>query len=320
MKKVSTILVGLATAALAALSSSCTQQTAPTTPAQPSYVAMETFSGRVLYASNPDVRRPIGMLANIATAVVVLDWVATQNVPLDTLLTVPETAVQWPRTNIMKLQPGEQISLRDALHSTIMWDDSASAATLANACGQTLSSSDPEGAFISQLNNLASTLRMHATRFKGTNGSVVSNSSAKDMSLLCMYAIEKPTFQSISAKTSHLATIASPTGAVRQVTISNSNRMLGTSGVDGVRAARSASAGSCLAASAKRPSVKLINPNTGKQATYPQRLLIVILGMQNPEARYKLASDFMRDGWAAWEAWQQTNDYTELSKFITLPQ
>ncbi len=319
MKKLPTLLTGLAAAAVAALSCSCTQQVAQP-PATPSYVAMETFSGRVLYASNSDERRPIGMLANIATAAVVLDWIAAHNVPLDTMLTVPETATRWPRTNLLKLQPGERISLRDALHSTIMWDDSACAATLAHACGLALGSSDPEGAFVSQLNNLASTLHMRATRFKGTNGSVVTNSTARDMSLLCMYSIEKPLFQSISAKTSHVASIESAAGGVRQVRITNSNRMLGTSGVDGVRAARSASAGCCLAASSKRPSVKLTNPQTGKLATYPQRLLIVILGMQSPEARYKLANDFMRDGWAAWEAWQQTSDFSELSKFITLPK
>ncbi len=318
MKKVPTILAGLAAAVMAAITSSCSQ----VNPAagKPSYVAMETFSGRVLYASNSDVRRPVGMLANIATAVVALDWIAAHNVPMDTMLTVPVSATQWPKTNMMTLQPGERISLRDALHSTIMWDDSACAATLAHACGLALNADSPDKAFTSQLNKLAGTLRMRSTLFKGTNGSVVSQSTARDMALLSMYAIEKPLFQAISTKRNHPVTIETPQGGQRQVRIVNTNRMLSTSGVDGVRAAQSQSAGCCLAASSRRPSVKRINPQTGQQATYPQRLLIVILGMQNSEARYKLAQDFMRDGWAAWDAWQQSNDFTEPSQFITLPK
>ncbi len=317
MKKVSTILAGLAAAAVAALTCSCSQMASS---GKPSYVALETFSGRVLYASNSDERRPIGMLANIATAVVALDWIAARSVPMDTMLIVPRSATQWPRTNLMKLQAGERISLRDALHSTIMWDDSACAATLAHACGLAIDRDSPDSAFTRQLNKLTSTLGMYATHFKGTNGSVVSKSTARDMALLSIYAIQKPLFQSISAKASHVATIESGMGGLRQVTINNSNRMLGAQGVDGVRAARSASAGCCLAASAKRPSVKRHNPQLGKESTYPQRLLIVILGMQSSEARYKLAQGFLRDGWAAWDKWQQGYDFSDKSKFITLPK
>ncbi len=322
MKKFSFLSIGIV-AALAAALTSCSQvSTAPDASLQqPSYVAMETNSGRILYSSNSDARRPIGMLANIATAVVALDWIDSQHVSMDQMLTVPQSVAQWPQTNLLKLQPGDRISLRDALHSTIMWDDSACAATVANACGQALRSVDPDGAFVSQMNSLASSLRMTATRFKGTNGAVVSNSTAKDMALLSMYAIEKPLFQAISSKRTYTATIESSMGGARHATITNSNRMLGvTSGVDGVRAARSSSAGCCLAASAKRASVKRINPQTGKEATYAQRLLIVILGAPTSEQRYTLARNFMRDGWSAWDAWQKSNDFADSAKFIILPK
>ncbi len=317
MKRASTYLAGLA-AVLGAALCSCTQVADPTS-LQPSYVAMETNSGRIVYAANCDMRRPIGMLANIATAVVALDWVNAADVPLDTMLTVPNSVTKYPFTNLLKLQPGERISLRDALHSTIMWDDSACAATLAHACGLSLSSNDPDGAFVAQMNQLALTLGMKATLFKGTHGEVRSNSTARDMALLSMYAIERPMFQSISAKQSYIATIDSPMGA-RQARITNSNRMLGTAaGVDGVRAGRSKSAGSCLSVSMKRPSVKLIHPQTKEIATYAQRLLVVILGAHNSNQRYTLASNLLRDSWGAWEKWQPTGDFTEHAKFIILP-
>ena len=44
------------------------EQQQPAQPLQPSYLAMEVSTGRVLYASEANQRRPIGMLANLATA------------------------------------------------------------------------------------------------------------------------------------------------------------------------------------------------------------------------------------------------------------
>lgn len=304
-----------------ALLSSCTQiDTAPTAAEmQPSYVAMETNSGRILYAANPNEKRPVGMLANIATALVALDWINARGINLDTQLTVPAAACQWPATNLLHLRPGDRISLRDALHSTIMWDDSACATTIAVACGSTLSATDPEGAFIAQMNQLARTIGMTATRFKGSNGSVISYASARDMALLGMYAIEKPSFEAICSTRSYQATISSAAGT-RQAQITNSNSLLANGTVDGVRAARSISAGACVVATAKRASVKRTNPLTGQPATYAQRLLVVVMGMPTGQQRYKVASDLLRDGWGAWESWQATSDLSDSSKFIILPK
>lgn len=281
----------------------------------PSYVAMETNSGRILYASNANIKRPVGMLANIATGMMVLDWVKSRGINMDTMLTVPETVTQWPRTNLLRLHPGDRISLRDALHSTIMWDDSACAATLARACGFTISQSDPDGAFVAQLNQMARTIGMTNTRFKGSNGAVISYASARDMALLGMYAIENPAFQSICSQRTYTATI----NGTRRQQIINSNSMLSSANVDGVKAARSKTAGACLIASAKRASVKLHNPRLNKQSTYAQRLLVVVLGMPSSQKRYNMAAGLLRDSWGSWEDWQKTDDFQDPNKFIILP-
>lgn len=321
MNKLSFKIAGLFSAGAALLASSCSQ--IDSTPAaasmQPSYVAMETNSGRILYASNPNEKRPMGMLANIAAALVTLDWINAKQINLDTQISVPAAACQWPATNLLHLRPGDRISLRDALHSCIMWDDSACATAMAFACGSTISQTDPEGAFIAQMNQLARTIGMTATRFKGSNGAVISYASARDMALLGTYAIEKPTFESICSKRSYMATVNSAAGS-RQVQIQNSNSLLSNSSVDGVRAARSISAGSCVVATAKRASVKRINPQTGQPSTYAQRLLVVVMGMPGSQQRYKVAADLLRDGWGAWENWQTTSDLSDPAKFIILPQ
>ena len=280
----------------------------------PSYLALETYSGRILYSGNPNERRPIGMLANVATALVVIDWIDAKNVSMDQMLTVPASACQWQKTNLLNLAPGDRISLRDALHSAIMWDDSACAATLAHACGSTISSSSPEDAFITQMNQMGRAIGMKSTRFKGTSGAVVTQSDTHDMAKLGMYAMLKPIFRSICSKRTYVAMV----NGNRAVTITNSNSMLNNDSVDGVRAARSATAGACLMAAANRPGVKLIDPRTGTEATYPQRLLIIVLGAHSSESRYKVASLLLRDGWKAWENWQKTDDFSDPSKFIIL--
>lgn len=307
-------------AGLALVLSSCSQMANYPDPATtpPSYVVMEVNSSRVLFSSNANQKRPIGMLSNVATASVALDWVRAGNIDMGILLTVPETVQLWPSTNLLHLKPGEQISLRDALHATLMWDDSAAAATVARACGAALSTTNPDDAFISQLNQLAKRLGMTSTYFKGTNGAVITQSTARDMALLAQYALQDTVLLSICSKRSYTATIFNG-GASRQKTITNSNGMLRASeSVDGIRAARSRTAGGCLLATSRRASVKREDPRTGQMNTYAQRLLVVILGMPAQE-RYKAASRFMRDGWDAWDEWHQTGDFSDHSKFIVLP-
>lgn len=319
MNKALTFLCTLGVA-VSCLFSSCAYQSI-VTPEQttPSYVAMEVHSGRVLYASNSNLKRPIGMLTNLATAVVVMDWVKAHGVDMNQLIAVPAEAVVWQRTNLLRLRAGDCISVRDALYSALMWDDSACATTLAHACGRVLSSSNPQGAFVAQMNNLARRLGMTSTVFKGPNGAVITQSSARDMALLGMYAINDTNLLAITAQTGCIVTIHTPYGNRRQ-TIRNNNKLLSGSGhVDGLKVGQSRSAGSCLMVTARRASVKRINPTTGKEATFAQRLLVVMLGMPSSSSRYQETARFLRDGWNAWDAWLPTNDYMDRSKFILLP-
>lgn len=281
-----------------------------------SYLIMETYSGRVLYSGNPNELRPIGMLTNIATALVILDWIESSKISMEKELTVPVAACRWQKTNLLNLAPGDRITLRDALHSAIMWDDSACAETLAYACGSTINSLDPMDAFLNQLNQMGKTIGMKATNFKGASGAIVTMSDTYDMAKLGMYAMQKPVFRNICIKRDYEAKV----NGSRKVKIVNSNAMLKNPAIDGIRAARSSSAGCCLMATTYRPGVRLINPRTGQEATYPQRLLAVVLGATSSERRYNGTAILLRDGWKAWEDWQKTDDFSDLSKFILLPR
>lgn len=319
MKKPLTILCSLAAVAATLLSSCTSTDGVRPEDTTPSYVCVEANSGRLLYASNATEKRPIGMLANVATACVVMDWVKAADVNLDTQITVPQEATRWPKTNLLNLKAGETLSIRDALYSTIMWDDSASAMTLAYACGSAISKGDPAGAFVNQMNRLAARIGMNSTYFKGPSGAVVSQSTARDMALLGMYAVGNPALLGISSRAAESVTVNAPGGS-RTQSVRNNNRLLSFSEqVDGLKAANSRSAGSCILATSSRQSVKRPHPETGQVATYAQRLIVVMLGMPDSATRNNNAAKFLRDGWDEWEQWLPTNDYADPSKFITLP-
>ena len=320
MNKAFTYLCTLAVS-VSGLFSSCSSQ-ALLTPekTQPSYVAMEVHSGRILYSMNSNTKRPISMLTNLATAVVVLDWVKAHKVDMNRLITVPAAATAMQRTNQLRLRPGDSISVRDALYTTLMRDDSSCAIALAYACGSSLSSTNPEAAFVAQMNNLARSLGMTSTVFKGPSGAVITQSSARDLALLAMYAINDTSLLSITSQPGCIVTIHSAQGTRRQG-FKNHNELINSDAphVDGLKSGQSGTAGNCLIATAHRASVKRVNPATGKNATYAQRLLVVILGMPSSESRYQMAASFLRHGWNKWEEWLPSNDYMDRSKFILLP-
>lgn len=320
LTRLTSAFLAAATLLLGACSDSHEQQQ-PNQPLQPSYLAMEVSTGRVLYASGANERRPIGMLANLVTASIVLDWIQGQNISLNQMITAPTAVLEHPHTNLLGLVPGAQISIRDALYSALLWDDSSSATTLAYACGSVLNPRDPIDAFTTQMNRLTrQTLEMKSTYFKGPSGAHISYSTAKDLACLAIYALDNTTLRTICSQRSADISIHMPDGSIRHMTVQNTNRMLSTGeSVDGLKAARSASAGSCLIATARRASVKLMNPQTGKPSTYAQRLLVIILGMPSPTQRYQLAARFMRDGWQEWRNWQVTSDTSEPNKFIKIP-
>ncbi len=290
-------------------------------PKTHSYLAVESNSGRVLYAFNANERRKIGMLTNLATAAVIADWIASRGIDPCSMMTVPTEAVAWNQTgtNLLKLQAGDRISVRDALYSTLLWDDSASAITLAYRCGLDIKSSKPLEAFVIQMNQLAKRLGMLNTYFEAAHGAQSSRSTARDLALLSMYIQQKPSIQLICSQQAANVTISSAYGQTRQVIVQNNNQLIAQNhDVDGLKATKTAATGACLVASVRRPSVKRPNPQTGEELTYPQNMIIIALGMQD-QARYKAANAFMTDGWSVWEEWRKTYDTTELNKFILLP-
>ena len=119
MKKLSLFLLTLA----------CVFQFSAQAQERPSYIAIEANSGKLLFSSNAEEKRPVASLSQVATAMVALDWVARTRLPLDTFIAVPQEAFGLRAGNPMDLQPGDRLTLRDALYSTLLGSDNVSALT-----------------------------------------------------------------------------------------------------------------------------------------------------------------------------------------------
>ena len=314
MKKLSLFLLTLA----------CVFQFSAQAQERPSYIAIEANSGKLLFSSNAEEKRPVASLSQVATAMVALDWVARTRLPLDTFIAVPQEAFGLRAGNPMDLQPGDRLTLRDALYSTLLGSDNVSALTVASFVGRDLVSRRGGGApiaFVAEMNNLARSLRMAKTHFTAPHGldagNSVSTSCALDMALLGVYSMQNPAFCYIVSQASRRIEVQSQTKGRTMYDISNNNRLMSASGVDGIKAGTSRAAGSCLLLSVTRNAISRRSPQTGTEVIYPQRMIIAVLGSAS---RYSLAREMMNTGWRVWENWQASGmDMKDPKEFVQLP-
>jgi D-alanyl-D-alanine carboxypeptidase len=292
---------------------------------RPSYIAVEANSGKLLFSSNAEAKRPIASLAQVATAIVALDWVSRTKMPLDTFIPVPQEAFGIRAGNPMELAPGDSLSLRDALYSTLLGSDNVSALAIASFVGRDLSArrggGSPISLFVDEMNNLARSIRMSKTNFVAPHGmdsqKNVSESCAVDMVLLGMYSMQNPAFCYIVSQASRRITVQSQTKGNAMYDITNNNTMISTAGVDGIKAGSSRAAGPCLLLSATRNAVSLRDPRTGTESIFPQRIVLAILGTAE---RYTMAKQMLNSGWQIWERWQAAGmDMKDPREFVQLP-
>ncbi len=291
----------------------------------PGYIAIEANSGKLLFSSNAEQRRPVASLSQVATVMVTLDWVKRTHIKMDTLITVPQEVFGLRAGNPMDLQPGDKLTLRDALYSTLLGADNASAMTVASFVGRDLVVRRGRGTavaeFVKEMNALATELGMKKTRFVVPHGLDVGKninySCAVDMALLGSYCMQNPAFCYIASQSARRITVQSVTKGAAMYDIANTNRMMSVAGVDGIKAGSTQAAGPCLMVSVTRNAVSRFSARHGSNAIYPQRMIIVVLGTTN---RYSLAKRMMNDGWRVWENWQAAGeDMRDPREFLQLP-
>jgi serine-type D-Ala-D-Ala carboxypeptidase (penicillin-binding protein 5/6) len=275
------------------------------------YVIADQTTGYILEAYKGEEKRQVASLTKIATGKVVLDWASKTGTDLAQQVVVPPQAVEEAGSgNPMGLMPNDLISYRDLLYAALMQSDNIAATTLAYYVGAALRPAGGErmrelGAvevFVSQMNALARQLGMERTLFVNPHGleprkGLQPYSTAVDMVRLTAYAMKDAAFRFyVSQKERKIS--FSRGSQVSQYLLRNTNELVGTEGIDGVKTGRTAKAGDCIIISSQRDPE--ITQQGGTTLVTPRRLNVVTLGATD---RVAAASQLLSRGWTLYDQW-----------------
>jgi D-alanyl-D-alanine carboxypeptidase (penicillin-binding protein 5/6) len=274
-----------------------------------SVMVMEAHSGKVLFAANSTERRPVASLAKMATAAVATDWATATGIDIgQVMITVPDTITLVGGPNPMNLQPGERLTLRDALFSAMLGSDNLAALTIADHVGRELlrargREGEPVVTFVAEMNRLAKALGMSQTQFNNPHGldrprNPGALSTAADIARLSVYVMRKPPITFITRQTERRVNIDGTAGR-RTLLVHNTNELARDEGVLGIKTGTTQAAGPCLATCVERDPLVRDKPDGTKGVT-PRRLIVVVL---NSPDRFGRTRALVRNGWAAYDSW-----------------
>jgi D-alanyl-D-alanine carboxypeptidase (penicillin-binding protein 5/6) len=273
------------------------------------YIIVDSKSGHVLQERGSRDKRQVGSLTKVAAAMVVLDWAEKRGGDLGQVATIPPEAFVNTGENNIGFQPGDSAALRDLLYAALVQSDNIAAYTLAHHVGTALqgvvpaSGGGPVGTFVSQMNALARNLKMQRTRFVNPHGidagvKPMPYSTAEDMARLARYAMGKAGFRFYVSQKERQISFTSG-GSRKDYMLRNTNELLGTNGVEGVKTGRTARAGDCLILSAQRKS-EVIQHSETSATVIPRHLIIVLLGSAN---RFAEGGQLLNTGWQMYDQW-----------------
>src|SRR2546421_2329819 len=277
--------------------------------ARTAYVIIDAQTGFVLEQAEARDKRQIGSLTKVATAMVVLDWSEKRGGDLNQVATIPPEAFVGTGENLIGFQPGDRVALRDLLYAALVQSDNVAAYTLASVVGTALQSVLPEAGkggpvatFVGQMNFLAKSLLMERTRFSNphgidTNVKPMPFSTATDLARLTRYAMNKPAFRFYVAQKERQISF-NRGNQKKAYLLRNTNELLGTNGVDGVKTGKTARAGDCLILSAHREAE--IRKDGAHTSVTPRNLIIVMLGSAN---RFAEGGQLLARGWQLYDQW-----------------
>ncbi len=263
----------------------------------------------MLLAANSEMKRPVASLTKVATAKVVLDWARISQTSLSTMAVVPASAFGFGGPNPMALRPGDRISLRDALYSSLLGSDNMAAHVLADHVGRALllrrqRAGDPMETFVAEMNQLAKALGMRRTRFASAHGLALPRqksgySTAADMARLCVHAMRDIGFSFYVKQGERSVSVIGADGRSASYKISNTNALLGQLGINGIKTGLTAAAGQCIAVNAHRsPLVKKIDET--RSHIRKRDLVVVVLGSADRIGR---AKQLIKQSWPLYDEW-----------------
>ena len=264
-----------------------------------SYIIADEASGYIFAEKNENTPRQVASLVKIATVIVSLEWIEEAGGDIGQIVPVIGEAVSGG-ANPLNLKPGDSLPLESGLYAAMMASDNTSAYAIAAALGQQMKPGTTGGeavaVFVERMNRLAARLGMEATRFVNPHGldgeAFLGVSTAVDMARLAIHAHRNPAFGRFCSEKEHTVAF-SRSGSGREVTLINTNELVGSRGIDGMKTGTTMRAGQCLIASATR-EIEM------KGVKSDRRLIAVVL---NSKDRFRETVLLLNQAWTDFEMW-----------------
>jgi D-alanyl-D-alanine carboxypeptidase (penicillin-binding protein 5/6) len=279
--------VGLVLALAAALPAVAQTPAAPEVAAR-AFLVYDVTSQQVLAAKDPDMAVEPASLTKLMTAYLVFDALRAKKIALDQTFPVSERAWKMPGSR-MFIDPKMQVPVEDLLKGMIVQSGNDATVALAEGVGGTVER------FVELMNQQAKALGMSKTGFRNPEGLTAPGhtTTARDLSVLATrllkdfpqyvgyYAIQRYRYPGTPAANDtnrNLLLFRDPT-------------------VDGLKTGHTDAAGYCLVATARRQF-----PGLGEGANGQRRLISVVLGAANENARAAESQKLLNWGFSAYQA------------------
>lgn len=228
-------------------------------------------SGKVLYELNPDKQLAPASLTKIMTMFLTLDAIKAGKTSLKSKANISPQAAKIGGS-VMRLTPGDKVAVVRLLAGTAVASGNDSATALAEHVGGSVAN------FVKLMNRKAQALGMKKTNFKNPTGLPAAGhkTTARDLASLCKaYLKMRPEVGRFHAMKNFMH---------KGMVMRNTNPLLGrVPGVNGLKTGWTVAAGYNLIITARKGNT---------------RLLAIVLGAPNKQARDTMATRLVEAGYA----------------------
>lgn len=241
-------------------------------------------TGKVLWGGNEKDPLPIASTTKIMTAYVVLKLAAEDAKVLDETLTFSEAADKVTGTTCA-LKAGDKVAVRDLLYGLLLPSGNDAAHALAEHFGERFKhkGKDAVAGFVAEMNATATALKMGETSYLDPHGLGRNVASPRDLVTLALAAMKNETFATCVQTRRYKCAVTDKDGQKREVTWTNTNKLLDIEGYEGIKTGTTTAAGACLVSCGARNG---------------DRLFVVVLGSTSGDNRYLDSRNLYRWAWA----------------------